>query len=198
MELYNIYFEDDTILCPSYKDLTEQQLRENILSCYYDMEDDGCFDDMEPVEIKDLFNEDKPIKEVIEEYEEMLGNKIKTNWEVSEYLEQNERTTRILENAICNAIKFNTVWKAQDHRELGKSYYDYNIKPLYYDVETKLLRFSVVAHLMCPSGISDNGIRKHIERDICIVGEQFLSDLVAKCCKMLEPRIKIDCDYTIV
>ena len=198
MTLYNVYAEDDTILCPQHRGLTEEELRELALSCYQDLKDDGCLEDLSSSELKNLFKKNKPIEKVISEYEEMLYVKVRTEDEVSKYIKTYEKHTQMLESVICNAISFNTVWKAQDSRNDRKGYYNYSVKPLYFDAEAKVVRYSVVASLMCPSGISDNGIRKHIETEICVIGLNSLSDVVKHCCKAVNSEAKIDYDYYIL
>ena len=198
MTLYNVYIEDDTILCPQYKGLTEEELGELALSCYQDLKNDGCLEDLSSSELKNLFKKNKPIENVIREYEEMLSVKVRTEDEVSRYIKTYEKYTQMLESVICNAISCNTVWKAQDSRNHRSSYYIYSVKPLYFDAESKVVRYSAVASLMCPSGISDNGIRKHIETEICVIGLNSLSNVVKHCCKAVNPDAKIDSNYYVL
>ena len=195
-ELYNIYLEDDSTCNPTHKELTEEQLRETIKEFFSEVEQWDNYDKEELDVIRKAHK--LPINDLVRTYHEYSGNEIKSVSSTIQRLTTYANEIKFLTSAIEKAIEFNTKWSAQEYRERGKSYYSFSVKPLFLNKDTLEVRVSVVGHLLCPSGISDNGIRKHCEGTFDLVGYTSLTDFVGACCKQCVPKASIDRDYTVV
>lgn len=132
---YNIYYSDD--LGVMYESLTEKQVVNNFNSMVSDINAD-CGEN---------YSKAKNLLDV-------LKNQKDYGWIVKDIT---NTKTDVLEFVIEQALRFNSSWHGRTMAGDDRSFYDFAIKPLYINENNVI--FQIELNKMCPSGLSDNGIK---------------------------------------